>query len=240
MISFVIPTYTEGKALQHTLRSIRTLTLQPLEIIVSDGGSMDETLPIARELADRVLEWRESRRQTIGEARNLGAKAAEGEWLVFMDADVRIEHMDQFFARALGHFAKDSRLGLLLVQFRLYPEEERFIDWLMFGMSNLNLAFQNNVLRLGAAQGDFMMLRREAFLNVGGFDPALVATEDMDLAVRVAKRWRTHFDLSLKIGQSSRRVRALGWLKLIWLWNSNYVYYLWRGSVRSKEWQAIR
>ena len=240
MLSFVIPTFKEGKALERTLDSIRTLTRFPFEIIVSDGGSQDETLPTAYKLADKTFEWKEAHRQTIAQARNIGARAATGEYLVFMDADVIIKDMDTFFAKALAQFEKDSQLGLLLVQFRIYPEEEHWSDWFFFGMSNLAIAFQNNVLGRGAAQGDFMMLKREYFERVGGFDESLVATEDMDLAIRIAKVGHTRLDLSMKIGMSSRRVRALGWPKLLWLWNSNFVYYLFRGKVKSEQWVPIR
>ncbi len=241
MLSFVIPTFKEGKALERTLTSIRTLTAYPFELIVSDGGSQDETLPTARQLASKVVEWHEPRRQTIGLARNLGAKEATGEYLVFMDADVVIPQMDTFFKKAFSNFEHDKNLALLLVQFRIYPEDERWADWFFFGISNVAMALQNNILHRGAAQGDFMLVRRDAFVKVGGFDESLVATEDMDLAIRLVKAgYRTRLDLALKIGMSARRLRAMGWPRLLWLWNSNYVAYLWRGKVKSEEWIAIR
>ncbi|MDE2071504.1 MAG: glycosyltransferase [Patescibacteria group bacterium] len=240
MLSFVVPTYFEGKALERTLRGVKSLTIEPFELIVSDGGSKDETLDIARRYADRVCEWHETFRQTIAMARNIGATQAKGEFLVFMDADVVIPDMNTFFQRGLKHFAEDPKLGFLTVQYRIYPEEEHVADKFFFFLNNAAMVVQNNWLHRGASQGDFQMVRKSVFEQVGGYNEKLVATEDMDLALRVSRVARTHCDFSLTMYQSARRIRKMGWLKLLWTWNINYVYYLVRGKVNSSIWEPIR
>ena len=83
MISVIIPAYNEEKTLPDTLRA---LFQQPgvFEVIVVDGGSSDGTRPLARDHAGvRLLEAPKGRASQM----NAGARAARGEWLLFLHAD---------------------------------------------------------------------------------------------------------------------------------------------------------
>ena len=87
MLSFIIPTLNEHQTIERTLRCLSAYSADH-EIIVSDGNSSDDTVEICRRFTDRIVVHEQSRRQTIAEARNLGAAAARGDYLVFVDADV--------------------------------------------------------------------------------------------------------------------------------------------------------
>ncbi|MGA7261436.1 MAG: glycosyltransferase, partial [Stellaceae bacterium] len=110
MISIIIPTLNEAKIIEATLRTLAATLTLPHEVIVSDGGSSDRTAELAARYANTVVVYSGAGRQTIGEGRNDGAKAAAGDFLVFLDADCVIPEPDRFFARARAHFDKDSRL----------------------------------------------------------------------------------------------------------------------------------
>ena len=89
LISIIIPVLQEEKLLFRTM-SIFTPERKRrfgLEIIVSDGGSTDATISIAKEFADKVICHTEQRRQTIAEGRNKGAEHAQGDIFVFLNAD---------------------------------------------------------------------------------------------------------------------------------------------------------
>ncbi len=79
MISIIIPTLDEEKLIETTLRSLKEGLTLPHEIIVSDGGSSDRTVEIARCFADQLVEHRGAWRETIGQGRNQGARVAKGE-----------------------------------------------------------------------------------------------------------------------------------------------------------------
>src|SRR5437868_14563891 len=90
MISFIIPAYNEELELSSTIASIRVAAsgvTQPYEIIVVDDASTDATAELAAEAGARVISI--NRRQ-IAAARNAGARAAQGNYLFFVDADTRI------------------------------------------------------------------------------------------------------------------------------------------------------
>ena len=98
LISIIIPVYQEEKLLPNTL-AVFTDTLKQkykLEIIVSDGGSTDSTLAIAKEFADIMVCHTENRRQTIAEGRNMGSLVANGDIMVFLNADTIPAYPEEF------------------------------------------------------------------------------------------------------------------------------------------------
>ena len=83
-ISVVIPAYQEARRIGAAIESVLAQTLQPLEIIVVDDGSTDDTAAIADRYGARVLQQRNA---GISAARNRGIDEAAGEWIALLDAD---------------------------------------------------------------------------------------------------------------------------------------------------------
>lgn len=109
MISVIIPTKNEGGVLGQCLDSIFSQHVNPIEVIVVDGGSTDNTLDIAKKYDVRII--KEGRFSSPANARNLGAEYAKGDVLLIMDADI-ILHQD-CLKNALRFF-KDERIAALL------------------------------------------------------------------------------------------------------------------------------
>ncbi|MBI3216938.1 MAG: glycosyltransferase [Mycobacterium sp.] len=239
MISFVIPTLNESKTIMNTLTSIAPFSADH-EIIISDGNSKDDTVALCSGHATQIVVHEEQTRQTIAMARNMGAAVAQGDYLVFLDADVVIPDIDAFFETALTEFRTRPDVVALTVKYRVEPGISTFFDRGVFTMLGLQFYLQNNVFRIGAAGGEFQMITAEAFRKVGGFDEKLVAAEDMDLFRRLSRIGKTRFVNSLTIFHTGRRAHAVGWPKLLWQWFTNSVsVYLFRKSV-SREWEEVR
>ena len=240
VISFVIPTLQEESVLEGTLQALRTLSSVPYEIIVSDGGSTDRTQEIARRYADHVVTHDKKTRQNIAMGRNAGAALAQGEFVVFMDADVRIPEIDTFFTTALGLFERDPQLGGLSVRFRVFPDTEKWSDRLVFLCLDGLCILRNNILGSGAAGGEFQMVRSEAFRSVKGYDERLVAGEDFDLFYRLSRRWKTRIEPSLFVYHTARRAHQVGWPQLLFTWLRNWVWTVSVGRAHSQEWEVLR
>ena len=88
LISIIIPVFNEQEVLSNCLASLKKQTYQPLEIIVVDDGSRDNTLQIAKKFKVKTLA---QNHKGPGPARNLGATQANGEILVFVDADMTFD-----------------------------------------------------------------------------------------------------------------------------------------------------
>ena len=241
MISFIIPTLNEEKVIEKLLLNLREIKTFSYEIIVSDGGSVDRTVELAKKHADKVLEYKELKRQTIGQGRNAGAAAASGEYLVFLDADVHIFSPDEFFKNAFARFEQDEKLVGLGGFLRVLPDMETFADRIGYNIfSNWSFYFNNNILKTGGNCGEFGMIKKTAFEAIGGYSQILVAGEDFDLFFRLAKFGHVLTDPKLVVYHTGRRPHKIGWLKLLWIWNKEFWYVKFFHKSSVKEWEVIR
>ena len=86
LVSVVIASYNAGPFLERSLQSLRASTVLPLEVIVVDDCSTDNSAVRAREMGATVL--RTAVNGGPARARNLGAQSAQGDILLFIDSDV--------------------------------------------------------------------------------------------------------------------------------------------------------
>jgi glycosyltransferase involved in cell wall biosynthesis len=240
LISIVIPTLNEEKILDRTLSALKGALTLPHEIVVSDGGSTDQTVAIARRYADVVVEHASPVRGTIAAGKNAGAKAAHGMYLVFIDGDIFIPETDAFFTRAVARFTENPRLVGLIVTLNVLPEYRTFADWFFSALFNTYNRVTNNVFRSPNAPGEFQMIPAPVFEKLGGYDERIVASEDMDMFIRLSRVGRTRFEASLAVLQTGRRAHAIGWPRLLATWIGNGISVKLRGRSMSKEWKVIR
>src|SRR6266508_3534238 len=86
-ISVVIPTYNAAATLPETLESVFGQSFTDFEVIVVDDGSTDATPDILAAYEDRIRVLRKVNEGKPAAARNLGVRAARGEFVAFLDAD---------------------------------------------------------------------------------------------------------------------------------------------------------
>ena len=239
MISFIIPTLNEQKAIGRTLDSLSRYSGEH-EIVVSDDNSTDGTVEICRRYTDNIVRYTEPEKQTIAQVRNRGAAAARGDYLVFVDADVVIPDINRFFRTAHDVFASPRRPVALTCFYRVRPELRTAADGFVFNVLGLQMFLQNNVFRVGGAGGKFQMVDAEAFRSVRGFNEELVAAEDMELFLRLSRIGRTRFERRLTVLHSGRRAHSIGWPKLLWRWFTNSVSVIVFRRSTSREWEEIR
>lgn len=175
-ISVIVPAFNEEKLLGATLRSIHAAreAFAPLgwesEVVVCDNNSTDRTAELARAAGARVTFEPVNQ---IGRARNAGATAAMGEWLIFVDAD---SHPSQGLFGDVAEAIADGRYlagGSTVCLDGNYPVAGLFTrGW-------------NLVSRIQKwAPGSFIFCAAEAFRAVGGFNQELYAGEEIDLFKR--------------------------------------------------------
>ena len=239
MISIIIPTLNEESVIEKTLKNLKAQLTLPHEIIVTDGKSTDRTVEIAKQYADKVVEFKDARRQTIAEGRNDGARAASGDLLIFLDADCTIPDPNTTLARAIKQF-DDHKLVALIAWIEVGKEYRTFADWLVYTCFNSYLVLMNNILNFGISGGEFQMMRKADFDKVGGFNPKLVAAEDVELLSRLKKLGRLRIDPHLHVYHTGRRAHKIGWPRLLLQWNMNSLSMMFRGRAKSEEWEVIR
>lgn len=241
MISIIIPTLLEEKIIESTLSAIKSKLKIPYEIIISDGGSKDKTIEKAQKYADKIVIYSGSKRQTIAQGRNDGAKMAQGDFFVFLDADCSFKDPNIFFEKALADFDKFPDLVGLLCPIRVLPEFETRTDKLFWNLMNAFMKFKNNVLHKGdAAGGEFQMVRRNAFFAINGYREDLVTREDRDLFMRLSKVGQTRYDPELVLFHTGRRSHQIGWRSQIAYFLKNTIFFHLTGRTWTKECKPVR
>src|SRR5438034_9298591 len=130
-VSVIIPTYNYARYLAAAIESALAQTYAPLEIIVVDDGSTDDTLRILGAYGNRLRVLRQAN-QGAGAARNAGIAAARGEYVAFLDSD------DLWHPRKLelqlARFASDPDLGLVHCGVEVLDEQGRTTGFLLDGL----------------------------------------------------------------------------------------------------------
>ena len=179
MISFIVPAHNEEFELPSTLAAIHAAAsgaAEPYEVIVVDDASTDATPDIAAQAGAKVVPI--NLRQ-IAAARNAGARAAQGEYPFFVDADTRINrlHVTQAIAALEAGYAGGSARvaldGLMPLWGRILL---RAFCTLYFG------------LNLGA--GAFLFTTRRNFETIGGFDEQYFVGEEVYFSLELRKLGR--------------------------------------------------
>ena len=178
-ISVIVPAYNEEKLIAATLRGIRAAMDSfsqrgwTAEMIVCDNNSTDGTAALARAAGAQVVFEPVNQ---IARARNTGAAAATGDWLVFVDADSH--PTPELFAEAAQQMEGGRCLaGGCTVR---YDERHFLADCATAGWNILSR------MRRWVA-GSFIFCEGEAFRKVGGFSLELYASEEIDLSKKLNK-----------------------------------------------------
>jgi MoaA/NifB/PqqE/SkfB family radical SAM enzyme len=187
-LSVVIPAYNSADFVGRLLDSLAAQRLDGIagcEFIVVDDGSTDATVNVLATYP-WVRMLRHERSAGAAAARNTGAHAAQGEWLVFLDADTRLRDAD-FLVRCIELF--DTRAGFDAFSGCYYDENPgggrfaRYLDACEAAMRSESL----DGPAPGCLSGSMCGIRRASFMSVGGFNErADVALEDSELGCRLS------------------------------------------------------
>jgi len=190
-ISVIIPTYNYGRFLREAIDSALAQTYPPLEIIVIDDGSTDDTPQVLAAYGDRIRTIRQNN-EGVGAARNAGIAAARGEYIAFLDSDDI--WMTQKLEREIALFEADPALGMVHCGAESFDHAGKKPSVLLSGMEGW---VAPELLRLDreviTAPGSGTLFPKRVAEEVGGFDPRLQPSEDWDFCYRVAVRYRVGF-----------------------------------------------
>jgi glycosyltransferase involved in cell wall biosynthesis len=162
-LSVIIPTKNEQKNIRRCLESIKNQDMQPAEVILIDNYSSDQTISIARQFGAKVFLAGPER----SVQRNFGAKKASGKFLLFLDADMELE---KGVLQECLDLAEDGAQAVII--------SERVVGKGFWSRCR--------TLEKSCYLGDELIeaarfYDKKLFLQLGGYDKELIASEDWDL-----------------------------------------------------------
>ena len=229
-VSVIIPSFMEEKYIGGAFRALGLQTYKNVETIVSDSSSTDRTIEIARKLADKVVV---TKQRGISLGRNMGAKAAHGDILLFMDADTEL--VPDFIEKIVGAFS-DPKVVMAAGMIRAEGNwSARFIF-----RATGELAWILSKIGRPKVYGMCMAVRKDVYDKLHGFDERLETAEDIDFTHRASKLGRCIVVRGAIAYTSPRRLRmGRGAISAVWYHIANYLRYRFLGK-SAKAYPVIR
>jgi len=196
MVSIIIPTYNYGKYLTETLQSVKNQSFRDWECIVIDDGSTDNTKEIVDIFIseDSRYKYIYQANKGVSSARNIGIKAASGDFIQFLDGDDLLQ-IDKIKSQ-IDAFEKYPLVDIVYNEVRFFDDEniehlktsltgKKQDDWMPKVSANgkevVALFSKINFIVTNAP-----LLKKSVFEKVGYFNETMKALEDWDFWMRCA------------------------------------------------------
>jgi len=180
LVSIVIPCYNQGKYLEETVQSVLASTYKPLEIIIVNDGSKDDSLTIAQRLAEKHSEIKvmDLENGGVAKARNTGIRAAKGTYILPLDGDDLIS--PEYLEKGVETLRCNSNVKVVYCQAVKFNESGQK-PWNLKPFSRNQLA-RDNMIFVAA------LFRKSDFLDIGGFSEDMsMGREDWEFWIKMLK-----------------------------------------------------
>ena len=173
-VSVIIPCYNQGKYVSDAINSVLAQTYKDIEIVIVNDGSTDNSNEIIKTFADKyknILFFDENKNKGVINARNMAIEAANGEYILPLDADDTIE--PTYIEKAVKILNENPNIGIVYCKARMFGIKNKYWDLKDFDKSNI---LYDNCIFCSA------LFRKKDFIKVGKYkDYMLYGCEDYDL-----------------------------------------------------------
>jgi glycosyltransferase involved in cell wall biosynthesis len=225
MLSIIIPTLNEEKYINKLLSSLKNQFYKNFEVIIVDGNSTDSTAQVVDKFKHRFkrLDFITAKEANPSAQRNIGAKVAVGEVLLFLDADIILQ--DQHFLTEVVKLLKAyPGKGAFTVRVKTDPRESSWKDKFYLSLANIHRKICCLSRCYPLVRGCFVV-KKNCFEKVRGFRTDLRYVSHLDLCRRLKKVTKI-MNTPLVAYESSRRYHLDGYLKVMFVWKLNWLWYL--------------
>ncbi len=209
--SIIIPALNEERYLPKLLKDLAAQTYQDFEVIVVDGKSEDKTVAKAQAFSTKLssLKIMSSLKRHVCVQRNLGAKKANSDWLIFMDADNRLP---PYFLQGIKYRLEYSPADMYTTWVK--PDSADSMAKMTAFFINLGHELQEQTVSKPIALESMLIISKKVFLQAGRFDETVNLGEGRFLSEKVIKMGSKYRILrDPQYTYSLRRARKYGALK---------------------------
>lgn len=210
-VSVIIPVYNAQETIQETINSVLNQSFTDFELIIINAGSTDRTLSIIREFTDTRVQIFNYEPANVAVNRNRGLNHAQGKYITFLDAD-DLWTSDKL-ADQVQTLIENPDAALVYSWTDCIDEQGKIIRHCSYPRWNGDV-YPQLLLDDFIGSGSNVMMRREAFISVGGFDESLTNAQDTDMWIRLAQLYQfavvTKSQIRYRIRSNSMSSNILG------------------------------
>lgn len=211
LVSVIVPVYNAAPYLRETLDSILSSTYRPIEVVMVDDGSRDDSLTIAQTYCKQHIECRviQQENRGVSAARNTAINAAKGVYILPVDADDKIA--DKFIEKAVDVINRDDNIRVVGCRCWMFGALDK--EWKLQKFSHELLARKNMIPATA-------MYRKSDWERCGGYCEQEIYREDWDFWLSMMELGGTFYKLNevlffYRISMGSRRTLAQKHKKII-------------------------
>ncbi len=223
-VSVVIPAHNEELYLPKTLEALAQQTYRHFETIVVANGCTDKTQGVAKGKCHKLLSMPQ---RGLSRARNIGAMRANGDLIVFLDADTLLNK------EALGTIAREFSRAEAIGTLRGVPDTNKMKYRLIYFLKN---TIHRTHLHYGSS--GVIICWRDQFKAVGGFDEELHLRENSDLMQKLKRFGKYKYFSECTATTSMRRFEKRG-AEMLFLWLKVWCISLFR-DIRHRHYEPVR
>ncbi|MEW5896359.1 MAG: glycosyltransferase [Nanoarchaeota archaeon] len=223
--SIIIPAYNEEKYIRKTLHSIKNQINQDYEVIVVANSCTDKTEEIVKKRKNVHL--LSLPKPNVSVARNAGALNANGEILIFLDADTQLA--EDALQKIKTEFTEQSSVATT----KALPDSDKTKFKIALGCKNLYLSS-------GLYQGcsGILICRKEDFDEVGKYDPEITVREHRKLILKLLEKGK-YKCIDTYVINSMRRFKQWGLKKAAFFWIKQWLEDK-KGNLSKSEYEKVR
>lgn len=186
LVSIIVPSYNQGRFIRETIDSVLSQDYRPIELIVMDGASTDETVSVLQSYGERPeLRWRSERDSGVVDAVNKALAEAQGEIIA-------IQSSDDFYTpgaikTAVDEFERDPALGLLYGDVEYVDEDSKPLTRTSLPPFDLH-EYIGKITYIPQASAFF---RASAMRDAGGWRDDVSYAADAEFFLRISLKHRT-------------------------------------------------
>lgn len=182
IISIITPCYNNSDTIIETLESIKNQVFKDFELIIINDGSSDNSAEIITNYISKNKNLNIYLYSTANngpsKSRNLGSSYAKGTYIMFLDADDKIE--STYISKCISYLENNTSMNLVYSEAEFFEAKKGKWDLKEFEMPNFLI---DNCIPI------FCVIRINVFEKVGKFDENLNYTEDWELWIRIIKEF---------------------------------------------------
>ena len=181
LVSVIIPTFNRSWTIIEALQSVLAQNYKPLELIIVDDGSSDDTMEKLKPFMEQII-YLKQENKGVSAARNIGIKKSKGEFIAFLDSD------DLWLPSKIScqiNFFNSNPSAIICQTEEIWIRNGKKVNPMKKHKKKSGMIFEES-LELCLVSPSSVMMKKTFFDVIGYFDEDFFACEDYDLWLRTA------------------------------------------------------